>query len=77
MRSSRMRGYGSWCIGWNEGSRKQPTPPPSNNGGCMIIFLIFIILLVFSSFKASFETGSPLGIFLGLAIVAGLLKGLK
>jgi hypothetical protein len=76
MRSSRMRGYGSWCIGWNEGKNKN-IEPPSNNNGCLFIFIIFVILLIISSFKASFQTGSPLGIIFGLAILAGLLKGLK
>lgn len=71
-----MRGYGSWCIGWNEGSRK-PIPPSNNNNGCLIIFIFFVVLLVISAIKVTFETGNPLGLFLALAVVAGLLKGLK
>jgi hypothetical protein len=71
-----MRGYGSWCIGWNEGSRK-PIPPSNNNNGCLLIFIGFVILLVITSFKVSFETGNPLAIIFGLAILAGMLKGLK
>lgn len=71
-----MRGYGSWRIGWNEGSRK-PSPPSNNNNGCLLIFIVFVILLVITSFKVSFETGNPLAIIFGLAILAGMLKGLK
>jgi len=70
-----MRGYGSWSIGWNEASRKPS--PPSNNNGCLVIFVCFVILLVITSFKVSFETGNPLAIIFGLAILAGMMKGLK
>lgn len=78
MRSSRMRGYGSWSIGWNEARRKSNLPPNNNdNNGCAILFLGFSFLFLISCFKVSFETGSPLAIFIGLAAIAGTLKGLK
>lgn len=76
MRSSRMRGYGSWCIGWNEASRKQNQP--SNNGnGCALFLIGFGILFLISSIKVCFETGSPLALFFGLAVIAGIIKGLN
>lgn len=76
MRSSRMRGYGSWCIGWNEANRKPS--PPNDNGGCVIVALgLFFILLVLCLFKASLDTGSPLGFLFGICVIAGFIKGLN
>jgi len=70
-----MRGYGAWCMGWNEGGRKRFTPP-SNNGGCGVFLLGFGILFLISCLKVSFETGNPMGLFLGIAVIAGIFKGL-
>jgi hypothetical protein len=73
MRCSRMRGYGSWCIGWREGERLPPGPP-SKPG---IFFYGFMALVVFSCVKVGIETGNFMGFLLGLAVVAGLVKGIK
>jgi hypothetical protein len=77
MRSSRMRGYGSWCIGWREGERRSPVPPQEPGGCGMLMFLGFMLLVVVSFLKTSFETGNPMGLILGLAVVAGVVKGLS
>jgi hypothetical protein len=76
MRSHRMRGYGSWCMGWRDAERN-PGPPPGNNGGCGILFFGFMALVVFSFFKVALETGNGMGIILGLAVVAGVIKGMS
>lgn len=73
MRCSRMRGYGSWCMGWREGERLPPGPP----GKPGIFFWGFMALLVFSFVKVGIETGNSMGFLLGLAVVAGLMKGMK
>lgn len=75
MRCSRMRGYGSWSMGWNEAQRKPS--PPSNNNGCGLLMGLFFLLLALCLFKASFDTGSPLGLLFGICVIAGFLKGLK
>jgi len=73
VRSSRMRGYGSWCIGWREGERQRGQP--LGDPGCgMFFFYAFFALLVFYCFKVSAETGNFMGVLIGLAVVAGLLK---
>lgn len=73
MRSSRMRGYGSWCIGWREAERK----PYQGGGGPGIFFYGFIILLVISCIKVAIETGNPTAFIIGLAVIAGVFKGLQ
>lgn len=77
MRNHRMRGYGSWCIGWNEGSRKtyQPTKNTSNNGnGCV---LVFVVLFALCSFKVAIESGNFWGLVFGLAVLAGFFGAKK
>lgn len=73
MRSSRMRGYGSWCMGWREAERK-PSPP---SGGPGIFFFAFMALVVFSCVKVAIETGNPMAFLIGLAVVAGIFQGMK
>jgi hypothetical protein len=73
MRCKRMRGYGSWCMGWREGERLPPGP--SGNGGCVMAFVYgFLILLAFTFFKVGIESGNGLAFIFGLAVIAGLLK---
>ncbi|NDD54931.1 hypothetical protein EBZ39_13885 [bacterium] len=74
MRSSRMRGYGSWCMGWREAERK-PSPPSSEGPG--IFFFAFMALVVFSCAKVAIETGNPMSFLLGLAVVVGIFQGIK
>ena len=74
MRSSRMRGYGAWCQGWREGERRRSSGP---SGGPGLFFIGFMTLVVFSFLKVALETGNPLAFFLGLGIVAGVIKGLN
>lgn len=69
MRCSRMRGYGSWSIGWREGER---LPPGKPNGGCMFIFCGIVVLAAL----CSFAQGTGMGFILGLAIILGMFKGL-
>lgn len=76
MRNHRMRGYGAWCMGWEEGERNPGGPPPNNNSGCMLLFAGLVILLALSCFKVAFETGNGMGILLGIAVIAGLVKGM-
>lgn len=69
-----MRGYGSWTIGWREGGRL----PPSEPSGCGTILLFsFFAILVISFFRVGIETGNPMGFLLGLAVVAGVIKGMR
>jgi hypothetical protein len=72
-----MRGYGSWCIGWNEANRKSPPPQNDNNGCGMTVLALFFILLALCCFKASFDTGSPLGFLFGICVIMGFIKGLN
>lgn len=70
-----MRGYAFWCMGWDE---NDPSPgPPGNNGGCMVLFMCLVGLFALSCFRVAFETGNMMGVLLGLAVIAGLLKGLN
>lgn len=71
-----MRGYGSWSIGWNEGRKPSPPSNDNNNTGCLFLVIGFSILLLFSSLKTTFETGNLFALFIGLAVIAGLFKGL-
>ena len=74
MRSHRMRGYGSWCMGWNEAGRGGGGG--GDGGGCgMLLVYGFFILLALCFFKVALETGSGLGVLFGVAVLAGLLKG--
>lgn len=76
MRCKRMRGYGSWCIGWNEAKNKPYEP--NNNTGCGIVGLgLFFILLAICFVKASIDTGSPLGVLLAISVLTGFVKGLN
>lgn len=79
MRFRRMRGYGSWSIGWREGERRgsfQPRNNGNNNGGLGPIILFgFLILTAITLVQVSIQTGSLLGILIGIALVAGILKG--
>ena len=70
MRSSRMRGYGAWCMGWND-AQKKSYQPNNNNSGCLIIFLL---ILSFSFFKVAIETGNFLGMLFGALILLSLFK---
>lgn len=71
MRSSRMRGYGSWTIGWREGERLPPGEP--NNNGCMLVFCGIVVLAAF----CCFTQGTGMGFLLGIAIILGMVNGLK
>lgn len=78
MRSSRMRGYGSWTIGWREGERKSNFPDNNNNNnGCAPLFIGLAILILFSSIKVTLETGNILALLIGIAMVCGIIKGLS
>lgn len=70
MRCSRMRGYGSWSIGWREGERLPPGPP--HKPGCL--FWAFIGLVLYACVVTALQ-GHPFAIILGLAILGGALKG--
>lgn len=75
MRCSRMRGYGSWCLGWKEAERNPG--PPQGNGGCGTVAVCgFVILIALSSFKVALETGSGMAVLIGIAVIAGLAQGL-
>lgn len=71
-----MRGYGSWTIGWNEADRKSNLPT-NNNNGCVWIIIGLGILFFISSVKATIETGNLFGICIGIAVLAGIIKGLN
>lgn len=73
MRSSRMRGYGSWSMGWREGERT-PSPPSSGPG---ILFYGFMLLVVVSFVKVAIDTGNPMAFLIGLAVIAGVIKGIS
>jgi hypothetical protein len=73
VRCKRMRGYGSWSIGWREGERQRGQP--LGDPGCGMLFLYaFLALVVFCCLKVTIETGNFMGVLIGLAVVAGLLK---
>jgi hypothetical protein len=72
MRSSRMRGYGSWTIGWREGERLPPGP--SQGPGCL--FWGFIAVLLYTCVQVAIQ-GHPFALLLGLAILIGAVKGMK
>lgn len=76
MRSSRMRGYGSWSIGWREGERS-PGPPPGNPWGCGVVAIGFIVLLLVTSVKVALETGNGMALLIGLAVAAGIIQGMN
>ena len=76
MRSHKMRGYGAWCQGWNDAERRSGPPSPGN-GGCGMWVLAFMLLLAFSFFKVALETGNGMGLVLGIAVIAGVLKGMN
>lgn len=69
MRSSRMRGYGAWCQGWRDGQRL----PPSQ-GGPGIFFWLFILLVLVTCVQVAIQ-GHPFALLLGLAVLAGAMKG--
>lgn len=77
MRSSRMRGYGAWKAGWREGERRISGSPPGNSRCGTLLGYGFILLLVFSCFKVAFESGNPMGILFGLAVIAGVIKAVS
>lgn len=78
MRSHRMRGYGAWCQGWNDAARSRRSgPPPSDNGGCLAIMICLGAVFIFSCIKVTLETGNIYALFIGMAVIAGVLKGLK
>jgi hypothetical protein len=70
MRSSRMRGYGSWTIGWREGERQPPGEP---NNGCMLVFCGIVVLAALSVMSQ----GTPIAFAIGMAIIFGMVNGLK
>jgi hypothetical protein len=60
-------------MGWNEAQRTKYQPSNNNaGGGCL---LVFFVILAFSFFKVAFETGNVLGVFLGIAVLAGYFSG--
>lgn len=73
MRCSRMRGYGSWCMGWREAERK-PSPPSKDPG---IFFWAVVAMIVFSFLKVAVETGNTTGLLIGIAVVIGVIQGMK
>jgi len=74
MRSKRMRGYGSWSIGWKEAERTSNRSFNKDPGFGMVILYGFMILLVMTLFQVAVQTGNFLGFLLGIAILAGLAK---
>ena len=76
MRSKRMRGYGSWCMGWKEAEKSRKSHPNNDGNGLgSIIFYFFLIVIAITFFQVAVQTGNPLGILLGFAIITGMLKG--
>lgn len=72
MRSHRMRGYGAWCQGWRDAERLPPGPPQRPG----IIFWGFIVLVLFSCIQVALQ-GNPMALLIGLAVLAGVLKGIQ
>lgn len=68
MRCCRMRGYGSFCIGWNEAQRTKYEPDNNNNGCLAIIAAVFVICLI----SAMISVGTFWGFVIGLAILVGM-----
>ena len=69
MRSSRMRGYGSWTIGWREHKIIEPGPPSP----LRFILWAFLGLVLCVCLNTALQ-GHPLALLFGLAIIAGALK---
>lgn len=72
MRNHRMHGYGAWCQGWRDGERHQPKPPHQPG----ILFWSFVTLVLVVCVQVALQ-GQPFAIVIGLAIIAGALKGLN
>jgi hypothetical protein len=72
MRSSRIRGYGSWTIGWREAERL-PSGPPHKPGD---FFWCFIALIMFVCIKVVIQ-GHPFAILIGFSILAGTIKAAR
>lgn len=70
MRSSRMRGYGAWCQGWRDAQRTPPGPP--RGPGAAFWYLLAVVL--FSCLQVALQ-GHPFALLIGLAILAGVIKG--
>ena len=71
MRNHRMRGYGAWCMGWNEAERTKYQPSNNSGGGCLILFFVLVALCFF---KVAIETGNAMGVLLGIAVLVGAFK---
>lgn len=69
MRNHRMRGFGSWSLGWWEAERLPPGPPHKPG----IIFWGILALLVFCCLQSA-VSGHPFALVIALAILAGALK---
>lgn len=71
LRCRKMRGYGSWCMGWKEAERLPPGPPGNGPG---IFFYCIVGLIVLTCGKVALETGNPAALLIGLGIIAGVMK---
>lgn len=72
MRSSRMRGYGAWNQGWRDAQRL-PSGPPSPPG---CLFWGFMGVILYACTMTAIQ-GHPFALVIGLAILAGALKGIR
>lgn len=70
MRCSRMRGYGSWSIGWREGERLPPQPP----GRPPMFFYVLVAIVLIVCVRVAFETGNPMALLIGLGVLMGIMK---
>jgi len=70
-RSSRMRGYGSWSIGWKESSKERT----GESFGCGFITLIFAGLIIYFLIATVIESGFGFGAVFCLALLSGLFQG--
>jgi len=70
MRSSRMRGYGSWTIGWREAERL-PQGPSQGPGW---LFWGFIGVLLYTCLQVALQ-GHPFALVIALAFLIGAIKG--
>ena len=77
MRSSRMRGYGAWTMGWREGERRSGGGGGGGGNGCAFVMVCLAVLFMFSCIKVVLETGNVYALLIGIAVIAGVVQGLN